>query len=101
MSDPAPIRIKQKEEARTITFEFADKLNTGDYIPSPVNITITSDSGITTSTPQLDGNPPTLVSTRIGGGVEGFTYKVSCIVITQQGDILELDVNIKIKDGVN
>jgi hypothetical protein len=91
-----PTRRKQPTEKRTLTFEFAEKLAPGDALTgSP---TITASSGITATAGSKSG---TTVSTQVSGGTAGNEYTVSCRIGTTQGDVLELDVVVEVRDDAN
>ncbi|SRR6266446_9181786 len=99
MSIVSPILQKQPDEVRTVTFEFADKLNTADTITSgSVAGSITADTGITFSAPSQD---VTRINTKISAGTVDQNYRVNCRITTAQGETLELDVIIQIREGVN
>lgn len=92
----APTRWKQVAEVRTVTFNFSTKMITGDTVATVVSITATT--GITASAPSL---VPPRVTVSITGGTANQTYRISCLVTTTLGETLELDVNIRVADGVN
>lgn len=95
----APTRFKQAAEVRTITFDFGTKLNTGDAVASVVGGALEVATGITASPPSVVLNKVTsLIS---GGSVSLTGYRISCRVTTTQGETLELDVNVRVADGVN
>lgn len=95
----SPTRPKQPGEERVIPFEFADKLRTGDSISAPsVAGSITAESGITVGAPQQSG---TLVLCLASGGTDGQNYRVSCRITTTNGEKLELDVIIQVREGAN
>lgn len=94
----APTRIKQAGEARTITFDFASKLNTGDSVASVVGNALTAAAGITAGAPTITGNKVTAL---ISSGTADTTYRISCRVLTALGETVELDVDIRIVDGEN
>lgn len=94
-----PTLQKQPLEVRTVTFEFDTKLNTGDSITAgSVAGSVTVDSGITFTTPVQD---TTRVNVKISGGTVDQNYRVNCRITTAQGETLELDVIIQIREGVN
>jgi hypothetical protein len=93
------VRYKQPLEGRTLTFEFADKLNAGDSIlEATVPGSVSADDGINVTTGQLDD---TRVNTRVSGGTVDTDYVVACRVSTNQGDVLEIDVVVAVREGVN
>ncbi|SRR6266446_4507686 len=99
MSVVSPILQKQKDEIRTVTFEFADKLNIGDTIVgASVAGSVTTDTGITAGAPVQD---VTRINTKISGGSNDQNYRINCRITTTQGEVLELDVIIQIREGVN
>lgn len=96
MTTTAPTHFKQVAEARTVTFNYGTKMNTGDTVSAVVGITSTA--GITVSAPVL-ATPR--VTALVSGGTVNTTYRLSCLVTTTQGETLELDVNLRVADGVN
>lgn len=95
----APERVKQSTEKRTVSFDFTNKLKTGDSVSGSPTPTITADVGITAGSPSLVGN---VVSVQLSGGTNGTRYNVACNVTTTPGaDILELDVVVRISDSEN
>jgi hypothetical protein len=94
-----PVRWKQPAEVRTITFDFASKLITGDAVASVVgNALDVEPAGITASEPTFVANR---VSALLSGGTIDSTYRVACRVLTTLGETLELDVDIEVLDGAN
>jgi len=93
----APTMFKQVAEARTVTFNFGSKVNTGDTVSAVV--AVDAAAGITAAAGVIVGNKVTsLIS---GGTISSTPYRVSCRVTTTQGETLELDVNVRVADGVN
>lgn len=84
-------RTKQPDETRTLTFEFSDKLATGDALTGAA--TITADTGLTVAGATVSG---TTVTCQVSGGAHGSNYNVSCKMSTTQGDVLELDALIAV-----
>lgn len=91
----APTRVKQPGESRTITFDFASKLNTGDAVATVVGNALEA-TGITVGAPTLTGNKVTAL---VSGGTS--VHRISCRVTTTLGETLELDVDIRIAEGEN
>jgi hypothetical protein len=93
-----PRKWKQPAEVRIVTFDFTSKLNTGDSVTAIVGNALDTPAGITASAPTLNGNK---VTAFLSGGAQDQTYRVACRVTTQQGETLELDVDIEVMDGAN
>lgn len=94
-----PTVYKQVGEARVMTFDFGSKMNTSDTVTAVVGGALDSPVGITVSAPTITGNK---VSALISGGsITNTPYRISCRVTTSQGETLELDVNVRVADGVN
>lgn len=91
-----PVRKKYPPENKTITFEFADKLASGDSVSTIA--AVTASAGISLGTPALSGS---VVSVRVSGGTSGNDYTVTCQVNTTNGDLLELKVTVEIRDDAN
>lgn len=94
----APTRVKQAAEARTITFDFTNKLISGDSVLAVVGGAVTADTGITVSAPSIVGQTVTILAS---GGTDGSTYRIDCAVTTALGETLELDVDLRVADGEN
>lgn len=96
----APTRTKQPAEVRKITFDFATKLNTGDAVATVVGNALEVAAGLTASAPSIVG---ATVTALVSGGLatNALGYKVSCRVTTTLGETLELDVYVRVADGVN
>ena len=92
----APTLTKQAAEVRTVTFDFTDKLLSGDSVSALS--TIEAATGITCSAGTLLSNA---VTTLVSSGTAGNTYRISCRVTTTLGETLELDVNLVVADGQN
>jgi len=91
-----PARRKQPTEKRTLTFDFTEKLASGDSVTTIASVAAAT--GLTISAGTLVGN---LVSAQISSGAAGTDYLVSCRVNTAQGDILELDVTVEVREDAN
>lgn len=96
MSDAPKTHYKQVAEARNVRFNYGTKMNVTDTVSAVVGIT--APGGITVSAPVL-ATP--LVTALVSGGTVNTTYRLSCLVTTTQGETLELDVNVRVADGVN
>lgn len=93
---PVPTRKKYLSEARTLTFDFTDKLAVGDSLTgSP---TVTNDTGITISGTSRSGS---LVSLKVSGGQLNVDYRIRVSCATGAGDTVELDVIVKITNDAN
>lgn len=92
---------KQPDETRLFNFDFKPKMETGETILS-VDSTVTDPAGITFGTTTINAqNVEILVSGGTGAistEIEYNTYKLTVIVTTSLGQILELDVLLNIKD---
>ena len=91
----APTIVKQAGEARTVTFDFTNKLQAGDTIATVVGGALEA-TGITVSAPSIVGSK---VSALVSAGTD--KHRISCRVTTTQGEMLELDVDVRIADGEN
>ena len=86
-----PVRVKQPDEIRTLTFDFTHKKVPGTTLASPLVI---AESGLTVVGAPTLADP--LVMGQVSGGTLGVTYKVTCRVTASNGDVLELDVLIRV-----
>lgn len=96
-----PRRQKQPEETRTLPFEFASKLVTGDHLVGSVPSAGTPSStpaGLTFGTPARTGDVVTLAIT---GGDDGQDYVVDLQWPTQGGDTPRLDALIEVRSDQN
>lgn len=95
---------KQPEEKLFYTVDFSQALNTGDSLSATAPTT--SITKITTGT---DASPPTLgaaivnvsagsVKQMISNGSDGFVYMYSCIATTADGETIEGNFKLKVKD---
>ena len=93
-----PIRIKQPGETRTLTFDFTDKLATGDLLTgTPV---VTAATGLTAGAPALGADSRT-VDVPISGGTDAVDYNVQCKCDTVNGDVLQLDATVQVREQNN
>lgn len=93
---PVESRIKQPGERRTLVFEFANKLPTGDSLSE--TFSVTAPVGITVGTAVRSG---TQILVPISGGEDGQDYRVTCSATSVGGDIMELDVDILVRADIN
>lgn len=91
-----PTRQKQPGEARTLSFDFTDKLASGDSLTGTATVTVAS--GLTAGTPSRTGN---VVSVRLSSGTDGTDYNVQCSCATTDGDTLHLDATIEVREAAN
>lgn len=91
-----PARQKQPTESRSQTFDFSDKLSPGDTVLSITSVLVPS--GITATAGTLVGNT---VTVRFSGGAAGTDYLAQVRVTTTNGDILELDCTIEVREDAN
>ncbi len=88
-----PTREKQPDEIRKITFDFSEKMITGDTLTgSP---TMIAETGLTVGSGSIVG---ATVTAFVSSGTLGDKYKVTCRCSTIGGEILELDCFVKIKE---
>ena len=88
-----PVRTKQPDEIRTIPFDFGPKLGVGAQLTgSPTTV---AEAGITVVGSAIAAP---VVNVQVSGGALGTTYKVTCKIGATNGDLLELDVNLRIAE---
>lgn len=88
-----PVRVKQPAEVVTIPFEYAPCLLEGTTLTgSP---TATADAGLSVLGSSVSG---TRCLVQVSGGTLGVTYKVTCKISATNGDLHELDVNLRIAE---
>ena len=87
-------RVKQPSESRFYNFDFTSKLRTGDALTGSPTVT-GAPTGLTIGVPSLSSP---LVQVRISGGVDGITYKLTALATTTQGDTLEVDGRLQVKN---
>jgi hypothetical protein len=91
-----PVRWKQPDEVRTITFDFTSKLLPGDTVASIVALVA---PGLTVAGTVLTNNKVTAL---LSGGALDTTVRVSCrVTTTPGGETLELDCDVEVLDGAN
>jgi len=90
---PLPIRTKQPDEIRSLTFDFRAKLPAGVTLSG--NPTTFGDAGITVGLGTIIGKTVTL---QVSGGELGHDYKVTVRVDATNGDHVELDVIVKVRE---
>ena len=89
------VLYKQPTETKIFGIEFADQLATGDSIFSITSVTDTAGVVTPTST-SISG---TQVLGTYAGGVDGTTYHIVAIVVTTDGETLEVDVYLSVVDS--
>lgn len=88
-----PVRTKQPDEIRTIPYDFGPKIAAGASLTgSP---TVTAAAGVTVVGSTLSG---TVVLAQVSGGTLGTTYKVTAKINVTNGDLLEMDVLLRIAE---
>lgn len=89
-----PIRTKQPAEIRTLTFDFGFKLASGATLTGSATVTVPA--GLThVGSPTVGTKTVTI---QVSGGTLGQTYPVSVRCGATNGDILELDVLVRVAD---
>lgn len=90
-----PTLIKQPSENRLYTMEFSGNMAESETITGVNSVTVTP-AGLTLSgSASFSG---TQVTQRILGGVDGVLYKVTFIVTTSAGNILEGEGFLRVQD---
>jgi len=97
-----PVLIKQPWEDRLYDIPFCQELRPGDTIASVTGVSFenmgeVSGSGDITIAPSPAHNDDT-VQPRISGGHDGENYKLEAQAVTAQGDSLEIDVMLYVRD---
>ena len=90
-----PTLIKQPSESRLYTMEFAANLDEAETITG-VSSVVAAPSGLT-----LDGPPGfsgTKATQRIAGGTNGVLYKVTFVVTTSNGNTLEGEGHLRVRE---
>jgi hypothetical protein len=88
-----PVRTKQPDEIRTVPFDFAPKLASGVVLTGAP--TTFAAAGVTIVGATVVGAQ---VLVQVSGGTLATTYKVTCRIGATNGDVLELDVNLRIAE---
>ena len=91
---------KQPEETIDYTFDFTYALADGDSVvasPAPT-ITYTNANGDTALTLGTMTVNSTGVKQRVSAGTDGETYLFSCVATTNNGEVLEHNFRVKVKD---
>ena len=88
-----PKRLKQPDEKRTLTFDFSAKIVPGTTLTGAA--TLIAETGLTVSSGTVAA---TTVTCQVSGGILGTAYKVTCRCNATNGDILELDATVVIKE---
>ena len=106
MNDPTTglnVLIKQPDEARQYDIPFVQELRSGDIIASVTSVTatkmdlVTEVSGLTVGTPTTNAADDT-VQVTLSVGTDGEHYKIETIVVTVDGDVLEVDTMLYVAD---
>ena len=85
---------KQPSESRLYDIDFSPLLATSDVINAVTSVT-ESPSGLTIGGASI-ASP--LIQFRISGGTDEILYKITVIVTTTGGDILETDVRLRVEE---
>ena len=85
---------QQSTETRLLTMEFTEKMSTGETISS-LDTSSSLPAGITFGAVTLDKRAVNLLCS---GGTNGKQYKITMIVTTSLGQVLENEGYLKIKD---
>lgn len=89
-----PTLEKQVNESRLYTFNFSANLANVETLTG-VTLFSAAPSGLTTGTPIFAGK---LVQNRISGGVTDTLYKITVRVTTSDGNTLEGDAHLFVKE---
>lgn len=92
--------IKQPDESRLYDVPFTGLLRTGDTVSS-ASVSQEKQGNVAGSSDLTLGsvaNDTTSAQVRISGGTDGEDYKLEFKATTTNGDTLEMDVMIKVRD---
>jgi hypothetical protein len=90
-----PTLTKQPNEDRLYEMQFVGLLAAGETITGVTSVTATP-AGLTLSgAPTYEGS---IAKQRISGGTNGTTYKVTFVVTTSDGNVLEGEGKLKVRD---
>lgn len=89
------VLYKQPTETKIFDIEFEDQLASGDSLASITSVT-ESTGAITIASTSITG---TKVRGTYSGGVDGTTYHIVAIVVTTNGETLEVDVYLAVVDA--
>jgi len=89
---------KQPSESRLYSMDFAPRITPGDTVASVISIISDPNTDLVIGPGVID---PTnlIVQSRLSGGLDGVTYKVTFLVNTTAGDILEADGFLAVVDS--
>lgn len=93
-----PTLSKYPQETRTVTFDFREKLASGDTLAGSPSIT--ASAGLTLTGPTISV-PLAQCYVHVSGGAVGNTYQVRCEVATTNSDYLREVVEIEVSDDAN
>jgi hypothetical protein len=93
--------VKQPYDKRRICIDFSDALYPGDTVSSVVGVTAWEGvtdrtSTIISGSPALTGNK---VYTILQAGSDGITYNIRIRVLTTNGDQLEDDISLVVREN--
>jgi len=94
MSYAIPRLDKQPAESRLYTFDFSQLMLTGETVATIDSFTATP-SGLTLGTAVASGQR---VQNRISAGVTNTQYKITVVVTTSLGNVLEGEANLFVRD---
>ena len=86
------VLYKQPSETKIFDIEFSDQLASGDSLASITSVTEAT-SAITIASTSITG---TKVRGTYSGGVNGTTYHIVAIVVTTNGETIEVDVYLRV-----
>lgn len=90
-----PTLTKQPAEDRLFEMEFVGLLGPDETLNGVISVTATP-TGLTLSgAPTYEGS---IAKQRISGGTNGTTYKVTFVVTTSEGNTLEGEGKLKVRD---
>jgi hypothetical protein len=85
---------KQPSESRLYTMDFSANLTTGETIASVTSVTADV-AGLTIGVPAVSGRA---VQVKLSAGTADVLYKVTFMVVTSAGNILEAEGYLKIEN---
>lgn len=83
---------KQPDEVLNIVFDFSSAID--DEVSITINQISVSSDEIAITNELVSGQNVTM---KLSGGLTGKTYKVTCLVDTSDGEVLEADGKVKVK----
>lgn len=88
-----PVRVKQPDEIVTVPFDFGPKLAKGATIVG--SATAFAAAGLTVLGSSVVAP---IVNVQVSGGALGTTYRLTCRVNVSNGDLRELDCDVRVAE---